>query len=220
MQSLPRRDKPFPRRCPECGKMEVCLAVISYDAQVNHDGRLYSFHIPRLHVNKCGGCGDVFFDNLTDDEISQALRDHLNLLSPQDIRKGIRSRGLNQKQFGKAIGVAQETISRWLSDTHIQSRAMDILMRMFFKYGGLSTPSLTCLPADDSDAACLAESVFMNPQTGIVTLDQTIDCVPRSVARWNTQGLEFGTMTTEHAPETDETCLVSETAENNLALAA
>jgi putative zinc finger/helix-turn-helix YgiT family protein len=133
MRITKKCDKPFPRRCPECGKAEVQLAVIAYDAQVNHDGRVYSFRIPQLHVNKCGACGDVLFDNLTDDEISQALREHLNLLSPEQIRKGIQALGLMQKEFAERISVAPETISRWLSGAYIQSRAMDKLMRMFFE---------------------------------------------------------------------------------------
>jgi hypothetical protein len=90
-------EKPFPRRCPECGKAELQPATIAYDAEVKHDGRLYAFHIPQLQVNKCGACGEVLFGNVADDQISQSLREHLALLSPEQIRDALR--------IGKSITV-------------------------------------------------------------------------------------------------------------------
>jgi putative zinc finger/helix-turn-helix YgiT family protein len=127
-------EKPFPRRCSECGKLEVYPAAIAHDAEVKHDGRAYQFHVPRLPVNKCMACGEVLFSAATDDHISHALREHLTLLSPQQIRDGLSALGLQQREFAEQIGVAAETISRWLSGTHIQSRAMDNLMRLFFAF--------------------------------------------------------------------------------------
>ena len=132
-QITQRCDKPFPRRCPECGKVEVRLASIAYDAEMNYDGRVYSFRIPQLQVNKCDACGDVLFDNLTDDQISQGLREHLGLLSPQEIRQHLGRLGLMQKELGERICIAPETISRWLSGAYIQSRAYDKLMRFYFE---------------------------------------------------------------------------------------
>jgi putative zinc finger/helix-turn-helix YgiT family protein len=132
-------NKPFPRRCPECGEAEVRPATIAYDAEVKHDGRLHAFHVPRLQVNQCGVCGEVLFSNVTDDEISQALREHLALLSPEQIRDSLAALGLRQKDLAERIGVAAETISRWVSGTHIQSRAMDNLMRLFFAFDTVRT---------------------------------------------------------------------------------
>jgi putative zinc finger/helix-turn-helix YgiT family protein len=132
-------DRPFPRRCPECGKAEVQPATIAYDAEVKHDGRLHAFHIPRLHVNQCAACDEVLFSNLTDDQISQALREHLTLLSPKQIHDSMSTLGLRQKDLAERIGVAAETVSRWMSGTHIQSRAMDNLMRLFFAFDAVRT---------------------------------------------------------------------------------
>jgi putative zinc finger/helix-turn-helix YgiT family protein len=129
----PCRERPFPRQCPECGKVDVQPATIDYDAEIKHDGRLYGFRIPALRVSKCTACGEILFSNVTDDQISQALREHLGLLSPEQIRQRLAGLGLNQKEFGEQIAVAPETISRWLSGMYIQSRAMDKLMRMFFE---------------------------------------------------------------------------------------
>lgn len=127
-------EKPFPRRCPECGKVEVQPATMAYDAEVKHDGRLHAFHVPRLQINKCGACGEVLFSNVSNDQVTQALREHLVLLSPAQIRDALSKLGLQQKDFAERIGVAAETISRWISGAHIQSRAMDNLMRLFFEF--------------------------------------------------------------------------------------
>lgn len=128
------REKMFPRRCAECGKSEVQRTTIGYDAEVKHDGRLYTFHIAELHVNRCAACGEMLFSNETDEQISTALRTHLGLLSPRQMRDALQSLGLKQKQFAERIGVAAETVCRWMAGTHIQSRAMDNLMRLFFTF--------------------------------------------------------------------------------------
>ena len=130
-------DKPFPRRCPQCRERTVYLEKIPYDARVKHDGHLYCFHIPALSVNKCGSCGLVTFDTNTDDEISQGLRNELQLLSPADIRKYLHRFGWKQKDFAEHLGTTQETVSRWLSGGHIQSRVMDKSMRNLFALEGL-----------------------------------------------------------------------------------
>jgi DNA-binding transcriptional regulator YiaG len=134
--------KPFPRRCPECGKVKVRPAAIGYDAEVKHDGRLYTFSIPELQVNQCAACGEVLFSNVTDDQISQALREHLRILSPQQIREGLAALGLNQKDFAEKLRIAPETISRWLRGIYIQSLSMDVLMRLFFEREGVEFGSL------------------------------------------------------------------------------
>jgi ribosome-binding protein aMBF1 (putative translation factor) len=139
-------DKAYPRRCAECGKAEVRRTTIPYNAEVKHDGTLYAFHIPALQVDKCDACGEVLFTNVTDDQISYALREHLCLLTPKYIRDALMALGMRQKELGNRIGVAPETISRWISGTHIQSRAMDNLMRLFFAFNNVRSALNEPLP--------------------------------------------------------------------------
>jgi len=113
--------------------MELRPAIISHICRAKHDGSIHTFPIPDLHVWKCESCGEVLFDDVTDEQISQELRKHLNLLSPQEIRERLKSLGLTQRAFGERTGIAEETISRWLSGAYIQSRAYDNLMRFSFK---------------------------------------------------------------------------------------
>ena len=107
---------------------------------------MYAFPIPALRVNQCAACGEVLFSNVTDDQISQALREHLVLLSPRQIREALRALGLKQKDLGDRIGVAPETISRWISGTHIQSRAMDNLLRLFFAFNNVRSALIASVP--------------------------------------------------------------------------
>jgi len=131
--NIPTSDHCFPDVCTECGKEEVRLASIPYDAEVKYEGHLHKFHIAQLIVARCDSCGDVVFSHATHEQIYDALREHLHLLSRQEIRVRIEQLGLTQKELGEEIGVAPETISRWLSGGYVQSRAYDKLMRFYFE---------------------------------------------------------------------------------------
>jgi hypothetical protein len=79
-------EKPYPRRCGECGQVAVFPTLIAYDAEVRRDGQLHRFHMDALHIDTCQNCGEEFFTNRTDEQISAGLRSHLGLLQPEEIR--------------------------------------------------------------------------------------------------------------------------------------
>jgi putative zinc finger/helix-turn-helix YgiT family protein len=126
-------DRPFPWRCLHCDKQEVSPRKVSYDAEVRHDGRLYAFTIPNLELPVCSACGEKVFTNEANEQIGAALRAHLGLLTPEEIRSGLDRLGLTQKETAQQLGIAEATLSHWLTDTQIQSRAMDNLMRLFLE---------------------------------------------------------------------------------------
>jgi len=126
------RRKKYPIRCIECGRKEVFPAVIRQTIQRNHDGRIYDLVIDDLPVAKCRNCGEVSYALDSDDRIIAVLRKQLCLLTPEQIRANLAALKLNQKEAAVALGVAPETLSRWLSGGLVQSRAMDNLMRAFF----------------------------------------------------------------------------------------
>ena len=123
--------KPYPRTCAECGEVTVQATEIAYDAQVKHDGRTHRFQIPRLVIDKCQRCGEELFTNRTNDQITTALREFLGLLQPDHIRQRLAELGLSQRLFAQRLGVAPESVSRWLNGLAIQTRALDNLMRLF-----------------------------------------------------------------------------------------
>jgi DNA-binding transcriptional regulator YiaG len=126
------KDRPYPRHCAECGNESVVSAQIAYNAKVKHDGKLHEFPISNLTIDKCEFCGEEYFTMLTDREISRGLRIHLCFLQPEEIREKIQELGLTQAEFALRLGVAKETVSRWITAHTIQNRAMDNLMRLFF----------------------------------------------------------------------------------------
>ena len=124
--------KPFPRRCPECGKKEVWPATVQHTSQIKHEGRLRTVEVPELHVPRCRACGELLFDNDADEQIARALREQLGLLSAGQIRKNREDLGLSQRSLAEHLGVAVETISRWETGALTQTRAMDRYLRVYF----------------------------------------------------------------------------------------
>ena len=98
---------------------------MQHTSQIKHDGRLYTVEIPALRVPQCGDCGELVFDNDSDEQIAQALREQLGLLSGDQIRKNREDLGLSQRLLAEHLGVAAETISRWENGALTQTRAMD-----------------------------------------------------------------------------------------------
>ena len=143
-------ERPFPWRCRHCDNKEVALAKTNYAAEVRHDGRLYTFTISDLELPVCQACGERVFTEKVDAQVNDALRAHINLLTPVQIRDAIKRVGMSQKNLAKCLGIAEATLSRWLSETQIQSRSMDKLLRIFFGFpdvraalcGGAQDPQL------------------------------------------------------------------------------
>jgi DNA-binding transcriptional regulator YiaG len=129
-----RAERPFPWRCAQCEEDQVRMATTSYDAEVRYDGRLYTFTVPALEIPICQACGAKVFTETVDGQINAALRSHLHLLPPGAIRTALDRLSLTQKETADRLGIAEATLSRWLHETQIQSRAMDNLMRVFFAF--------------------------------------------------------------------------------------
>jgi putative zinc finger/helix-turn-helix YgiT family protein len=126
------RPKRFPIRCIECGQQAVYPTTITKNILKKHDGRPYEITVNEMPVTACHACGHVYFSAASDDQINAALRDKLALLSPLQIKANIEALGISQREAARRLGVAAETLSRWISGAIIQSRAMDNLLRAFF----------------------------------------------------------------------------------------
>ena len=110
------------------------MTKISYDAETRHDGRSYTFTVPDLLLPVCKACGKKVFTEKVDDQITAALRANLHLLTPDEMRKGLERVNMTQKETAERLGIAEATLSRWLNETQVQSRAMDKLLRVFFAF--------------------------------------------------------------------------------------
>lgn len=154
--------KPYPRRCSECGHVAVRSATMAYDARIKHDGKVHEFQIAQLPVDRCGYCTEEFFTNVTSDARSDALRQHLGLLQPDQIRQMLAKHNLTQRKFAALLRVAEESVSRWLNGLSIQSRALDTLMRIYFANPDvremLASENLLSLDADKPAVALIVAS--------------------------------------------------------------
>ena len=131
--------EPFPWRCRCCGENQVVPATIEYTAEVRHDGRLHTFAIPRLEIPICQACGEKVFTEDVDRQVNDALRSHLKLLTPAKIRGALDRLDLSQKEVAHRLGIAEATISRWLTEAQIQSKSMDRFLRVFFAFPQVRT---------------------------------------------------------------------------------
>jgi putative zinc finger/helix-turn-helix YgiT family protein len=119
--------------------MEIVPTRLDYPMEVNYDGRLVSFVAHGIEIPVCRHCGEKLITGEVDRQINQAMHDHLRLLTPSEIREGIEKLGLSQKEVAERLGIAEATLSRWLTETVIQSRAMDNYLRVFFQFPEVRT---------------------------------------------------------------------------------
>src|SRR6185295_5951425 len=105
-------ERPFPWRCRHCGRTEVMLTTVPYDAEVRHDGRTYVVSIPRLEIPICRACEKKIFTERVDKQINEGLRAHLRLLAPQEMREGLDRLNMTQKEAADHLGIAEATLSR------------------------------------------------------------------------------------------------------------
>lgn len=171
--------EPFPWRCRHCGKTEVVMSTIPYTAEVRHDGRLHAFTIPALHLPICQACGEKVFTEQVDRQINDALRSHLRILPPAAIEKGIKRVELTQKEFARRVGVAEATLSRWLNETQIQSKALDNLLRLFLAFPEVRA----ALPGDAQDRSLGLGGDYVN--SALNCNNRTPDCTSDSMRRIN-----------------------------------
>ncbi len=113
--------------------------IDEYAAEVRHDGRLHAFTIRSLQIPVCQACGEKVFTEDVDQQVNDALRSHLKFLTPTKIRNALDRLDLSQKELAARLGIAEATISRWLSGTQVQSKSMDRLLRVFLAFPQVRT---------------------------------------------------------------------------------
>lgn len=125
--------KPFPWKCGTCRELEVRPeTLVSYQAEMNHDGRAYQVEVADFQVLRCSHCSAIMLDEEAEERLSNALRAEIGLLLPSEIREGRESLGLKQKEMANLLEISEFTQSRWETGAQIQQRCMDRFLRAFF----------------------------------------------------------------------------------------
>jgi DNA-binding transcriptional regulator YiaG len=104
-----------------------------YAVKVRHDGKDYDVCVSNAVVPACSKCGRKVVTGTLGEQLDAALRQKLGLLSPEEIKAGIEGLGLSQKDVAARLGLAQETLSRWITGAMIQTRANDRFLRLFLQ---------------------------------------------------------------------------------------
>jgi putative zinc finger/helix-turn-helix YgiT family protein len=105
---------------------------MDYPAEVEHDGRPYSFIVPNIEILECEDCHNRVLPDVAFAAVMNKLRAEAGLLTPIEIREKRKHLGLTQEQFANYLNVAKETVSRWETGGQIQQRVMNDFMRAFF----------------------------------------------------------------------------------------
>jgi putative zinc finger/helix-turn-helix YgiT family protein len=125
--------KRFPWKCAHCHERQVYPDTVPYRASIEHDGRAYDVYIPALEVPKCHNCGRLVMTEAANENVTEALRHAVGLLTPAEIRRGRERLRMTQKDLATLLSIADATLSRWETGAQIQQRSLDGLLRLVFE---------------------------------------------------------------------------------------
>lgn len=129
-----RKSRPFPWLCSKCATRTVTPTLSDFTINVKHDGVIHELHLRQIQVPQCQTCGNQIVTTEIDEQVNDALRARLHLLTPAQIRVNIGKLGLTQQELAEWLDVAPETVSRWMTGALIQSSRMNKRLRMFFAF--------------------------------------------------------------------------------------
>lgn len=120
------------RRCHRCkGVVELRNAPPSI-WEIKYDGAIRQVPVDQMPEWHCAACEVSTLHDDSDEILQDALRKHMRLLRPTELRTARESLGLKQKELADLTGCASESLSRWETGAVLQSRAYDRLLRLFF----------------------------------------------------------------------------------------
>lgn len=118
--------------CFQCGKdLEPRLAPPQH-MTMRYEGSPHEVLVDKLPEWHCADCKVSVVDESSDKPLQDALRKHIGLLRPEQIKAGLKALGISQDKFAERLGCAAESVSRWLNGVVLQSRTYDRLMRIYF----------------------------------------------------------------------------------------
>lgn len=120
--------------CYQCGETFVRRVAPPHRRKLRYEGAAHDVLVTDMPEWHCAPCNLSVTDEEGDEPLQAALRRHVGLLTPQQIKAGIKDLGITQERFAERIRCAPESISRWLNGAVLQSRVYDCLMRIYFQF--------------------------------------------------------------------------------------
>jgi DNA-binding transcriptional regulator YiaG len=124
--------KPYPWRCGHCRERAVFEGQIDYQTSIEFDGHEYHIKLDNLKTPRCRKCGTPLLDSDANRKITRALLRQAKLLTPLRIKKYRETLGLTQANLAAALDVSEQIVKYWEDGFLIQTRAQDIMLRLFF----------------------------------------------------------------------------------------
>jgi len=124
-------------KCSRCRERAVVIAKVSYELQADHDGHKHLVSIPDFTVPQCTKCGNISHDFEASEQISRAIRKHVGILQPEQIRAQRERLEISQETLAEMLGVDIGEVQRWENSEELQSRHIDRFLRAFFLLPGL-----------------------------------------------------------------------------------
>lgn len=126
------KDKPYPRKCPNCREQTLFPLVEDTTAELLHDGLLYTVTVPKLDVQVCTSCNVRNWPYEASERVTDALRVAAGILTPAEILAARLRLGVAPEELAAQFEVPEAEYSRWESGGQLQSRANDKLLRLYF----------------------------------------------------------------------------------------
>lgn len=121
------------QQCFQCGGECEKRIAPPHCYKMKYDGGMYEVLVDNVPEWHCRDCDVSVVDEESDFVLQDALRKHIGLLSPNQIRAGLKKLKISQDKFAEQLGCAAETVSRWLNGAVLQSRTYDRFMRVYFQ---------------------------------------------------------------------------------------
>jgi len=121
-------------KCHQCGNKMVHRIAPACRVKMRYEGSPHDVLVDDMPEWYCADCNVSVTDGESDAFLQDALRRHIGLLSPQQIRAGLRELRISQEKFAERLGCAAESVSRWLNGVVLQSRTYDRFMRIYFHF--------------------------------------------------------------------------------------
>jgi DNA-binding transcriptional regulator YiaG len=121
------------QHCFQCGGECEKRIAPPHAYKMKYDGGTHEVLVDNMPEWHCRDCDVSVVDEESDSFLQDALRKHIGLLSPNQIRAGLKKLRTSQDKFAEQLGCAAESVSRWLNGAVLQSRTYDRFMRVYFQ---------------------------------------------------------------------------------------
>ena len=115
-----------PPKCYQCGTAFVRRVAPPHHRKLRHEGAAHEVLVTDMPEWHCAACNLSVTDEEGDEPLQAALRRHVGLLTPQQIKAGIKDLGITQEKFAEKIRCAPEAQRRRVAVSRIRLLDADL----------------------------------------------------------------------------------------------